>query len=136
MTWFLMSDFDETFTEASDGCSLLSQKLPMDVHSNLKPSAGSSGMTHKKELKGKYHTSPIYKTKYRNVHLTTDWFLTWFLMSDLDETYTDTSDGCSLPSDTIYSSFQKKSNDTNCRCNLQLKQFMHQLNIKVGVLGL
>ena len=27
--------------------------------------------------------------------------LTWFLMSDLDETFTDTSDGCSLPSDTI-----------------------------------
>jgi len=36
----------------------------------------------------------------------------------------------------LYSSFQKKSNDTNCRCKLQLKQFMHQLNIKVGVLGL
>ena len=27
--------------------------------------------------------------------------LTWFLMSDLDKTFTDTSDGCSLPSDTI-----------------------------------
>ena len=27
--------------------------------------------------------------------------LTWFCMSDLDETFTETSDGCSLPSDTI-----------------------------------
>ena len=27
--------------------------------------------------------------------------MTWFLMSDLDETFTDTSDGCFLPSDTI-----------------------------------
>ena len=27
--------------------------------------------------------------------------MTWFLVSDLDETFTDTLDGCSLPSDTI-----------------------------------
>ena len=32
--------------------------------------------------------------------------LTWFLMSNLDETFTDTSDGCSLPSDTIYRSIR------------------------------
>ena len=30
----------------------------------------------------------------------------------------------------------KKSNDTNCRCNLHLKQLIHQSNIKVGLLGL
>ena len=33
--------------------------------------------------------------------------LTWFLMPDLDETFTDTSDECSLPSDTISGSIRK-----------------------------
>ena len=33
--------------------------------------------------------------------------LTWFLMSDLYETFTDTSDGCSLLSDTISRSIRK-----------------------------
>ena len=28
--------------------------------------------------------------------------MTWFLVSDLDETFTDTLDGCSLPSTTIF----------------------------------
>ena len=32
--------------------------------------------------------------------------MTWFLMSDLDETFTDTTDECSLPYDTISGSIR------------------------------
>ena len=35
-----------------------------------------------------------------------------------------------------YSRLTKKSNDPNCRYNFHLNQFMHQLNIKVGLIGL
>ena len=35
-----------------------------------------------------------------------------------------------------YSRIIKKSNDPNCRYNFHLNQFIHQLNIKVGLIGL
>ena len=36
----------------------------------------------------------------------------------------------------MYSRLTKKSNDPNCRYNFHLNQFIHQLNIKVGLIGL
>ena len=61
----------------------LSQTLWMDVPSHLTPSPDPC--------------PPGLQEDTRR----TGGVLTWFLMSDLDKTFTDTSNGCSLPSDTI-----------------------------------
>ena len=117
-----MSDLDVNFLESSDGCSLpsdtisrsirnvyvlldfgkrlgglveswhgswcqilmkLSQTLLMDVPSHLTPSPDPCHPGLQEET---WRTGGV---------------LTWFLMSDLDQSFTDTSDGCSFPSDTI-----------------------------------
>ena len=73
MAKFLLSDLDESFTDASDGCYLPSDTRSIrNVLQDSRKKLGRMGGV-----------------------------LTWFLMSDLDETFTKTSDGCSLASDTI-----------------------------------
>ena len=72
LTWFLMSDLDQSFTDTSDGCSFPSNTISRfirNVHVLLDSRKGG--------------------------------VLTWFLMSDLDETFTDTSDECFLPYETV-----------------------------------
>ena len=75
MAKFLLSDLDESFTDASDGCYLPSDTISRSIRNVLQDSRKKPG-----RMGG---------------------VLTWFLMSDLDETFTDTSDECFLPSDTI-----------------------------------
>ena len=65
----------------------LSQKILVDAPSNVTPSQGLSG----------WPCPPRLQEETWSV----GGVLTWFLMTDLDETFTETSDECSLPSDTI-----------------------------------
>ena len=76
LTWFLMSDLDETFTDTLDRCS-----LPSDTIS--------------RSIRNVY----VHLDSMKRLGGQVEW--TWFLMSDLDETFTNTSEVCSLPSDTI-----------------------------------
>ena len=75
MAKFLLSDLDESFTDASDGSYLPSDTISRSIRNVLQDSRKKLG-----RMGG---------------------VLTWFLMSDLDETFTDASDGCYLQSDTI-----------------------------------
>ena len=75
MAKFLLSDLDESFTDASDGSYLPSDTISRSIRNVLQDSRKKLG-----RMGG---------------------VLTWFLMSDLDKTFTDTNDGYSLPSDTI-----------------------------------
>jgi len=65
----------------------LSQRLLMDISSHLTPYPSPSGMS---------MTSRLHEENWR-----TGGVLTWFLMSDHYETFTDSSAGCSLLSNTI-----------------------------------
>ena len=77
MAKFLLSDLDESFTDASDGCYLPSDSISRSIRNRnvLQDSRKKPG-----RMGG---------------------VLTWFLMSDLDETFKDASDVFSLQSDTI-----------------------------------
>ena len=75
MAKFLLSDLDESFTDASDGSYLPSDTISRSIRNVLQDSRKKLG-----RMGG---------------------VLTWFLMSDLDETFKDTSDVFSLQSDTI-----------------------------------
>ena len=122
LTWFLMSDPDETFTDTYDGCSLpfdTISRSARNVHVLLDSSKGLGGQVESQHTSWSQILIKLSQMLLMDVpsHLTLSpghqkiriyediwktWkVFTWFLMSDLDETFTDTSDGCSLPSDTI-----------------------------------
>ena len=119
---FLMSDLDDTFTDTSDECFLPSDTISRSIrtiHVLLESQKRHGGQ--EKSWHGCWYQILIKLslTLWMDVpsHLTpspdpcplglqeetwrTNGVLTWFLMPDLDETFTDTSDKCFLPSDTI-----------------------------------
>ena len=65
-----MSDLDETFTEASDGCYVQYNTIS-------------------RSIKNFYVLLDSKKETWMKCGVST-----WFLMSDLDETFTEASDGC------------------------------------------
>ena len=122
LTWLLMSDLHATFTDTSERCSLPSDIISRSIRNvNVLLDSRKKLGVQVESLHGSWCQilMPLSQTLQIDVpsHLTsspgpcpprlqeknwrTDGVLTWFLMSGLDETFTDTSGKCSRPSDTI-----------------------------------
>ena len=122
LTWLLMSDLDETFTDTLDRCSLQYDTISRSIR-NVHVLLYS-----RKRLEDSWSFDMVPDVRsWWNFHRQLWWMfppiwhhflfhqkcpcppetwrtggvLTWFLMSFLDETFTDTSYGCPLQSDTF-----------------------------------